>query len=92
MRLDWRPRALEDLTAAAAWSERQAGAVVEAVQWMADTRWHSIGRRVRRGNARGVRAGVPMNDPLAGRFSRVIATTPLTVRLDLDPVAQARRD
>lgn len=52
MRLEWRPGALEDLGAAAEWSERQAGAVVEAVEWMADTGWHSLGRRVRRGNAR----------------------------------------
>jgi ParE toxin of type II toxin-antitoxin system, parDE len=44
LRLSWEEGALEDLEAAATWSARQARAVVDAMEWMADGRW-SLGRQ-----------------------------------------------
>ncbi len=43
MRLDWEPRALDDLAQATAWSLPQADAVVEAMEHMAASGW-SLGR------------------------------------------------
>lgn len=43
MRLDWEPQALQDLAAAVAWSQRQAAAVVDAMDSMALGGW-SLGR------------------------------------------------
>ena len=43
MRLSWEEGALADLEQAASWSARQAKAVVDAMEWMAEGRW-SLGR------------------------------------------------
>ena len=43
MRLSWEEGALADLERAATWSARQAKAVVDAMEWMAEGRW-SLGR------------------------------------------------
>lgn len=45
MRLDWSARALHDLECAADWSRGQAEAVVNAMEWMADTGF-SLGRSI----------------------------------------------
>lgn len=51
MRLDWEPRALDDLAAAVAWSRHQAAAVVEAMDGMAMGGW-SLGRETLTPNLR----------------------------------------
>ena len=45
MRLDWSARALADLQCAAEWSRGQAEAVVNAMEWMAETGF-SLGRPI----------------------------------------------
>lgn len=45
LRLDWSARALYDLECAADWSRGQAEAVVNAMEWMAETGF-SLGRSV----------------------------------------------
>jgi hypothetical protein len=45
LRLDWSVRALDDLQCAAEWSRGQAEAVVNAMEWMAETGF-SLGRPI----------------------------------------------
>jgi hypothetical protein len=45
LRLDWSARALVDLECAAEWSRGQAEAVVNAMEWMAETGF-SLGRPI----------------------------------------------
>jgi hypothetical protein len=47
LRLVWEPAALQDLGEAAAWSPKQAGAVVAAMERMASIGW-SLGKPARR--------------------------------------------
>jgi plasmid stabilization system protein ParE len=47
LRLVWAPAALQDLEEAAAWSTRQAAAVVDAMERMATSGW-SLGKPTRR--------------------------------------------
>jgi hypothetical protein len=51
LRLDWELRALEDLATAVAWSQRQAAAVVDAMESMATGGW-SLGRETLTPNLR----------------------------------------
>jgi len=45
LRLDWSAKALDDLHCAAEWSPGQAEAVVNAMEWMAETGF-SLGRSI----------------------------------------------